>query len=119
MNWKTIETVSIVNSEGETENIQIQHDGNFYKIRNEFGNMSFDFNITSACDLIDTLHSIVTTDINKEVNDFLSRQDFEESICNENDIQSQLNLFENVNKLNDKSIGLDNKLNKTSNKLTK
>ena len=48
MNWKTIETVSIVNSEGESENIQIQHNGNFYKIRNEFGNMSFDFDISSG-----------------------------------------------------------------------
>ena len=119
MNWKTIETVSIVNSEGESENIQIQHNGNFYKIRNEFGNMSFDFDISSGCDLIETLQTIITTDFNKEVNDFLSRQDFENSIRNENDIQSQLNLFESANKINDENIGLDIKLNKTSNKITK
>ena len=32
MNWKTIETVRIVNSEGNTENIEIQQSGNFYNI---------------------------------------------------------------------------------------
>ena len=120
MNWKTIETVRIVNSEGNTENIEIQQSGNFYNIRNEFGNMSFNFDVSSGSDLIEALQTIIATDINKEVNDFLTGQNFENSIRNENDIKDrQIGLFESAKNINDKNNGLNTKLNKTSNKITK
>ena len=130
MNWKTIETISIVNREGDVENIQIQHDGNFYKIQNEFGNMSFEFDISSGFNFADTLQAIITSDINNEITQYLNSQDFKESRrdnsnVNDNDdvntdsTSSQVDLFENVKSINNKNNGLKIKLNKSSKKITK
>ena len=130
MNWKTIETISIVNREGDVENIQIQHDGNFYKIQNEFGNMSFEFDISSGFNFADTLQAIITSDINNEITQYLNSQDFKESRrdnsnVNDNDdvntdsTSSQVDLFENVKSINNKNNGLNIKLNKSSKKITK
>jgi hypothetical protein len=122
MNWKTIETVSIVNTEGVTENIHIQHDGNFYKIQNEFGNMSFEFDISSGFNFADTLQAIITSDINNEITQFLNKQDARDSQGSNdyvNGTPSQVGLFENVKSINNKNNGLNIKLNKTSKKITK
>ena len=128
MNWKTIETISVVNREGDVENIQIQHDGNFYKIQNEFGNMSFEFDISSGFNFADTLQAIITSDINNEITQYLNSQDFKESRRdndNDNDdvnadsTPSQVDLFENVKSINNKNNGLNIKLNKSSKKITK
>ena len=130
MNWKTIETISVVNREGDVENIQIQHDGNFYKIQNEFGNMSFEFDISSGFNFADTLQAIITSDINNEITQYLNSQDFKESRrdndnVNDNDdvnadsTPSQVDLFENVKSINNKNNGLNIKLNKSSKKITK
>ena len=122
MNWKTIETVSIVNTEGVTENIHIQHDGNFYKIQNEFGNMSFEFDISSGFNFADTLQAIITSDINNEITQFLNKQDTRDSQGSNdyvNGTPSQVGLFENVKSINNKNNGLNIKLNKTSKKITK
>lgn len=122
MNWKTIETVSIVNTEGVTENIHIQHDGNFYKIQNEFGNMSFEFDTSSGFNFADTLQAIITSDINNEITQFLNKQDARDSQGSNdyvNGTPSQVGLFENVKSINNKNNGLNIKLNKTSKKITK
>jgi hypothetical protein len=122
MNWKTIETVSIVNTEGVTENIHIQHDGNFYKIQNEFGNVSFEFDISSGFNFADTLQAIITSDINNEITQFLNKQDARDSQGSNdyvNGTPSQVGLFENVKSINNKNNGLNIKLNKTSKKITK
>lgn len=130
MNWKTIETISIVNREGDVENIQIQHDGNFYKIQNEFGNMSFEFDISSGFNFADTLQAIITSDINNEITQYLNSQDFKESRRDNNNVNdnddvnadstsSQVDLFENVKSINNKNNGLNIKLNKSSKKITK
>ncbi len=122
MNWKTIETVSIVNTEGVTENIHIQHDGNFNKIQNEFGNMSFEFDTSSGFNFADTLQAIITSDINNEITQFLNKQDARDSQGSNdyvNGTPSQVGLFENVKSINNKNNGLNIKLNKTSKKITK
>ena len=132
MNWKTIETISIVNREGDIENIQIQHDGNFYKIQNEFGNMSFEFDISSGFNFADTLQAVITSDINNEITQYLNSQDFKESRRDNDNVNdsdnddlnidstsSQVDLFENVKSMNKKNSGLNIKLNKSSKKITK
>ncbi len=119
MNWKTIETISIVNREGDVENIQIQHDGNFYKIQNEFGNMSFEFDVSSGFNFADTLQAIITSDINNEITQFLNKQDFKDSHGdndNVSDTPTQVDLFKNVKSMNKKNNGLNIKINKSSKK---
>jgi hypothetical protein len=119
MNWKTIETISIVNRDGDVENIQIQHDGNFYKIQNEFGNMSFEFDVSSGFNFADTLQAIITSDINNEITQFLNKQDFKDSHGdndNVNDMPTQVDLFKNVKSMNKKNNGLNIKINKSSKK---
>ncbi len=92
MDWKTIETIKIVNREGEVENFEIQSDGNYYKLQNAFGNLSFEFDVSSGWELADKLSSIISDDINREITNFLNQKDIEEDM---NNVQAkQMNLFD-------------------------
>ena len=115
MNWKTIETVKIVNRDNEVENLEIQSDGNFYKIQNEFGNVSFEFDISSGYELANLLQTIIGNDINDEINNFLNEQ----SQINSNGIDDhsdfitpkQVDLFPDVDNFNKNSKGMNIKFN--------
>ena len=105
MDWKTVESVTIVNRDGESENYKIQHDGNFYRIQNDFGNISFEFDVSSGFELSDKLQGIIAADIQKEINKFLNEQD---AITDaKNSKATQMKLFgstKNIkNKLNQKT----------------
>ena len=110
MTWKTIETVNIVNREGETEDLKIQYDGNYYRIQNSFGNINLEFDVSSGFELADKLSSIIESDINEEIMNFLNQKDIEED---ENNAKvKQMSLFSN-------SKNLQNKINpKTKEALT-
>ena len=47
MTWKVVSSTNLIGRDGDSENITIQHDGNLYRIQNEFGNMFFE-NITEG-----------------------------------------------------------------------
>ena len=114
MNWKTIETVKIVNRDNETENLEIQCDGNFYKIQNEFGNVSFEFDISSGFELASALQTIIENDINHEIINFLNEQDQINSSGNQDTpvgIPSQVELFSDNDNYNKNSKGMNSKLN--------
>ena len=114
MNWKTIETVKIVNRDNEVENLEIQCDGNFYKIQNEFGNVSFEFDISSGFELVNALQTIIENDINHEIINFLNEQDQINSSGNEDapaGIPSQVELFSDIDSYNKNSKGMNIKLN--------
>ena len=114
MNWKTIETVKIVNRDNEVENIVIQSDGNFYKIQNEFGNVSFEFDVSSGFDLANTLQAIIGNDINDEITNFLNEQD--QANCSgtsdPNQKRSkQVDLFSDIDSFNKLNKSMNIKLN--------
>lgn len=114
MNWKTIETVKIVNRDNETENLEIQCDGNFYKIQNEFGNVSFEFDISSGFELVNALQTIIEDDINHEIINFLNAQDQINSSGSEDtpvDIPSQVELFADIDNYNKNRKGMNIRLN--------
>jgi len=100
MDWKTIETVSIVNREGESEDIKIQYDGNHYRIQNTFGNINLEFDVSSGFELADKLSAIITSDINQEIISFLNQQDIKEDAKNTQ--SKQMNLFSNSKNLENK-----------------
>jgi len=114
MNWKTIETVKIVNRDNEVENIEIQCDGNFYKIQNEFGNVSFEFDVTSGFDLANTLQAIIGNDINDEITNFLNEQD--QANCDgisdaNHGMSKQVDLFSDIDSFNKLNKSMNIKLN--------
>lgn len=114
MNWKTIETVKIVNRDNEVENIVIQSDGNFYKIQNEFGNVSFEFDVSSGFDLANTLQTIIENDISNEITNFLNEQDQANSngIDDPNyGIPKQVDLFSDIDSFNKLNKKMNIKLN--------
>ena len=114
MNWKTIETVKIVNRDNEVENIVIQSDGNFYKIQNEFGNVSFEFDVSSGFDLANTLQVIIENDISNEITNFLNEQDQANSNSIDDpgyDIPKQVDLFSDVDSFNKLNKKMNIKLN--------
>ena len=107
MSWKTIETVNIVNREGESEDLKIQYDGNYYRIQNSFGNISLEFDISSGFELSDKLSAIIASDINEEIMNFLNQKDIEEDAKN---MQSkQMNLFNNSKNLQNKASNINAK----------
>tara|TARA_Y100001937_G_C7028348_1_gene288864 strand:+ start:389 stop:751 length:363 start_codon:yes stop_codon:yes gene_type:complete len=75
MSWKTLSKIDIRNRDGESENFEIQHDGNYYRIQNEFGNISFEFDVSSGYTLSEELSSIIKNDVEDEINSFLNEQD--------------------------------------------
>lgn len=92
MNWKTISNIEMRNREGEMEMFQIQYDGDFYRIQNEFGNMSFEFDVSSGHHFAEELISIISADIENEINSFLN-----EHVQSDNyDIDRQIGLFDNT-----------------------
>ena len=89
MNWKVVDTVKMVNSSNEEELFSIQTDGIIYKIENEFGNISFEFDLTSGYELSEKLQTIIAADINEEIVNFLNSKDMESDAEGE-----QMNLFD-------------------------
>jgi hypothetical protein len=116
MNWKTIETVKIVNRDNEVENLEIQSDGNFYKIQNEFGNLSFEFDVSSGFELANTLREIIDNDISDEITNFLNEQDqinssgIADGFTNY-EIPKQVDLFPDVDNSNKNKKGMNIKFN--------
>ena len=92
MSWKTLSKIKMRNHENETENIAIQYNGNFYRIQNEFGNISFDFDVSSGYAFAEELISIIKNDIENEINDFLNEQD-----SNGDRDDRQMDMFSNIN----------------------
>ena len=76
MTWKEIRKIKIVNQDGEVENINFSTDGNFYKIENDFGNVSFVFDAASGYDLAEVVLNEIKSDIENEINAFLNSKDF-------------------------------------------
>jgi len=114
MNWKTIETVKIVNSDNEVENLEIQSNGNFYKIQNEFGNVSFEFDVSSGFEFANVLQTIIGNDINNEITNFLNEQDQANSNGIDDttsDSPKQVDLFSDIDNFNKKSKGMNIKYN--------
>ena len=89
MSWKVLDTVKMVNSNNEEEMFSIQSDGNVYKIENEFGNISFEFDLTSGYELSEKIQLLITADINEEITNFLNSKDAEEDYKS-----AQMNLFD-------------------------
>ncbi len=89
MSWKVLDTVKMVNSNNEEEMFSIQSDGNVYKIENEFGNISFEFDLTSGYELSEKIQLLITADINEEITSFLNSKDAEEDYKS-----AQMNLFD-------------------------
>jgi len=60
MNWKTLSKIEMRNRENDTETFTIQYDGNFYRIQNEFGNISFEFDVSSGYTFAEELTVLLT-----------------------------------------------------------
>lgn len=87
MSWNKLTEIKTINSDNETEVIQILSNGNFYRIQNEWGNLSFEFDLSSGYRLAEELSNIVNADIHLEIERFLDETSF-------NDIDDrQLKLF--------------------------
>jgi len=102
------------NRENENENFVIQYDGNFYRIQNEFGNISFEFDVSSGYAFVQELNGIINSDIENEINSFLNEQDLD----NDND-NRQVDMFNNINKYAKKPNKSKSGLNITFNKSSK
>ena len=75
MTWNTLGEVKIRSREGNVELFTLQSDGNFYRIRNEFGNISFEFDVSSGYELAEILEMNIIADINREANNFMNAED--------------------------------------------
>ena len=119
MSWKTLSKIEMRNRENETENFVIQYDGNFYRIQNEFGNISFEFDVSSGSTFVEELNSIISSDILSEINTFLNEQNMQNDndCCSDVDTHPQMNLFDNknINYKNSKSVKPSKGLNITKN----
>lgn len=114
MSWKTLSKIEMRNRENENENFVIQYDGNFYRIQNEFGNISFEFDVSSGYAFVQELNSIINSDIENEINDFLNERD-----SNGDNDSRQVDMFSNINKYATKSNTNGKGLKITFNKSTK
>ncbi len=114
MSWKTLSKIEMRNRENEKENFVIQYDGNFYRIQNEFGNISFEFDVSSGYAFVQELNAIINSDIENEINNFLNEQD-----SNGDSDDRQIDMFDNNNKYTKKSNKGKSGLNITFNKSTK
>ena len=99
MSWKTLSKIEMRNRENEKENFVIQYDGNFYRIQNEFGNISFEFDVSSGYAFVQELNAIINSDIENEINNFLNEQD-----SNGDSDDRQIDMFDNINKYTKKVI---------------
>jgi hypothetical protein len=118
MNWKTIETVKIVNTDNQVEELKIQTNGNYYKIQNEFGNVSFEFDISSGYELASKLQTVIGNDINDEITKFLNEQDHLNSdgiVDTVRSVPKQVDLFSDVDNFNKDSKGMNIKFNSKKN----
>lgn len=75
MAWKTLSEVKMRSRDKNVETFVVQYDGNFYRIQNEFGNISFEFDVSSGYELVEVLESYIMDDINREINSFLNEED--------------------------------------------
>lgn len=114
MSWKTLSKIEMRNRENENENFVIQYDGNFYRIQNEFGNISFEFDVSSGCAFVQELNAVINSDIENEINNFLNEQD-----SNGDSDDRQIDMFDNINKYAKKSNKGKSGLNIIFNKSTK
>ena len=104
MTWKVINNVKLVDRSGDIENVTIQHDGNCYRIQNDFGNMFFEFDVSSGYDLIRELDSILTADIESEIVNFLNQKSRDDSDLDNDD--PQIKLFKKENKHSKKGLSI-------------
>ena len=72
--WKTINRVSIVNPDGDSEIVEIKKSDNFYRIQNEFGNVFFEFDSNSGIKFAEELFSIIYSEIFSEVTTLLEEE---------------------------------------------
>ena len=77
MSWNTISKIDMRNSDGELENFEIHYNGKYYRIQNEFGNISFEFDASSGYALVEEINALIKNDIKDDVNDFLNQKDIE------------------------------------------
>jgi len=75
MAWNTLSEVKMRSRDKSVESFFIQHDGNFYRLQNEFGNVSIEFDVSSGYELVEVLGSHIMDDINQEINSFLNEED--------------------------------------------
>lgn len=75
MTWKKLSEVKIRGRDGIFEVFNIQSDGLFYRIQNDFENVVFEFDVSSGYELVEELGSIIMSEINKEINSFMNDQD--------------------------------------------
>jgi hypothetical protein len=75
MTWTKLSEVKIRNRDGNFEIFTIQSNGDFYRIQNDFGNVSFEFDVSSGYELVEELGSIITNEINQQVNTFMNQED--------------------------------------------
>jgi len=75
MAWNTLSEVKMRSRDKSVEIFSIQHDGNFYRLQNEFGNVSIEFDVSSGYELVEVLGSHIMDDINQEINSFLNEED--------------------------------------------
>ena len=75
MKWTTIKKIDIINSEGDNEIIEIQRSDDFYRIKNEFGNISLEFERKSGIKFSEELFSTIYSDMFSEINRFLNDND--------------------------------------------
>ena len=122
MTWKTLSKIEMRNRENDTETFSIQYDGNFYRIQNEFGNISFEFDVSSGYTFAEELNGIITSDIESEINTFLTDQNIQNDndnysdndCCSDVDNARQMSLFNQKN-IKYKNIKMPKGLNVTIN----
>jgi len=119
MSWKTLSKIEMRNRENDTETFTIQYDGNFYRIQNEFGNISFEFDVSSGYTFAEELSGIISSDIESEINTFLTEQNIQNDndCCSDIDTDPQMSLFNNksIKYKNAKSVKPSKGLNITKN----
>ena len=82
--WKSINKYSVTSPTGE-ENIFLEFDGTNYRIRNEFGNMFFEFDLVSGLFFTQKLADDIESDAADEVVRYLNEISKEESDGEMND----------------------------------
>ena len=75
MTWKKLSEVKIRGRDGLFEVFNIQSDGLFYKISNDFENVVFEFDVSSGYELVEELGAVIMNEINKEINLFMNNHD--------------------------------------------
>ncbi len=75
MAWNTLTEIKMRSRDKSVESFFIQHDGNFYRLQNEFGNISIEFDVSSGYELVEVLGAHIMDDINQEINTFMNDED--------------------------------------------